>query len=86
MWNELTGSVCFLVLFCDYLSCRRDTHFSELPYDAGRFGNAVLRTMLHADVCHSILNFSAQLGHRVKANLPLRRVLKVLGERESNDD
>lgn len=53
-------------------------YLSELPEDAGSPGLAVARAVLHSDGGPPLQDFGAQLGHRVEADLLLRRVFKVL--------
>lgn len=53
-------------------------YLSELPEDAGSSGLAVARAVLHSDGGPPLQDFGAQLGHRVEADLLLRRVFKVL--------
>lgn len=87
IWYTTALLVSYLILVADSTSvivCAlgEQTHVSELPDDGGGSGSTVLRTMLHPDVCHSILNLSTQLGDGVKPNLLLSCVLEVLREGE----
>lgn len=58
-------------------------YLSELPEDVGRSVLAVARAAPHSHRDLPLEDFGAQLSHRVEADLLLRRVLKVLKNKQT---
>lgn len=60
------------------LASEQQVYLSEVPEDAGRAALAVAGAVPHSDRDLPLLDFGAQLCHRVEADLLLRCVLEEL--------